>query len=294
MAGHRLLTAGLLAGSMVFATGCGGEPASHPVDTSVPSSPGTAPADAEHPRGLIAFGHSALTGLSADADRPQENSPESSWATGTNPAVDSVYLRLVKVRPETKGAVANTAQNGAKASTLPAQAEAALGQVPFPALAIVQTIDNDIRCDGSDDAHLPEFRASVRAAIEVVHAASPKTTIVVVSNFGSPAGYAKALGADPVAVAGFGGTDPCALFTSDGKINTKGVATLTAIIDKYEAEQVRACEGIAVCHSDDGAMGGFTERLELLASDRQHLLAPGHAELAKIIWPTVQKVLGAP
>lgn len=293
MADHRLLAAGLLASTVALATACSGGPTPQSVGSG-PSHPSTSTADAEHPRGVIAFGHSALTGLSADPDRPQENSPESSWATGTDPAVDSVYLRLVRVRPETKGAVANTAQNGAKSSTLPDQARAALGQVPFPALAIVQTIDNDIRCDGSDEAHLPEFRASVRAAIEVVHTTSPKTSILVVSSFGSPAGYAKALAADPVAVAGFAGAEPCAPFTAGGRINAKGVSTLTAIIDKYEAEQVRACEGITVCHSDDGALGGFTERLELFASDRQHLLAGGHAELATIIWPTVQKVLGVP
>lgn len=294
MSGHRLLAAGLLACTVVFTAGCAGEPSSQPVDSAAASGSSTFPADAEHPRGVIAFGHSSLTGLSADADRPQENSPQSSWATGTSPAVNSVYLRLVRLRPETLGSVANTAQNGATSSTLPVQAKAALDQVPFPALAIVQTIDNDIRCDGSDEAHLPEFRASVRAAIDLVHTASPKTTILVVSNFGSPAGYAKALAADPIAVAGFAGSDPCSPFTGDGKINAKGVTTLTAIIDKYEAEQVRACEGIALCHSDDGALGGFTERVDLLASDRQHLLASGHAELAALIWPTVQRLLGNP
>ena len=246
MAGHQLLAAGLLACTVALATGCSGGQSAQPVDAATPSRPSTPPADAQHPRGVIAFGHSALTGLSADADRPQENAPESSWATGTNPAVDSVYLRLVKVRPETQGSVANTAENGAKSATLPAQAKAALGQVPFPALAIVQTIDNDIRCAGSDEAHLPEFRASVRAAIEVVHAASPKPTILVVSNFGRPAGYAKALAADPVAVAGFAGADPCSPFTGDGKINAKGVAKVELGIakgkklhDKRETEKQR-------------------------------------------------------
>jgi hypothetical protein len=198
------------------------------------------------------------------------------------------------VRPETKGSVANTAKDGAKAATLQAQAEDALDQVPFPALAIVQTIDNDIRCDGTDGDHLPEFRASVRAAIGAVHDASPKTAILVVSNFGSPAGFAKALAGDPVAVSGLAGPDPCAPFTTDGKINTKGVATLTAIIDSYEAEQFRACKEVPMCHGDDGALGAFTERLELISSDRQHLLATGHAELAALIWPTVEKVLGTP
>jgi hypothetical protein len=294
------VAASTLALAVVLTGGCAGEEPDGSVgaaqgrDTTTSRTTTTSPADADHPRGVIAFGHSALTGLSADPDRPQENSPKSSWATGTDPKVDSVYLRLVKVRPETQGSVANTAENGAKAATLQAQAEAALDQVPFPALAIVQTIDNDIRCDGSDAAHLPEFRASVRAAVETVHSASPKTTILVVSNFGSPAGYAKALAKDPVAVAGYADTDPCSPFTGNGTINAKGVATLTAIIDRYEAEQVRACAGIPVCHTDDGALSAYTERLELLASDRQHLLAAGHAELAALIWPTVEKVLELP
>jgi hypothetical protein len=297
MGSHRLAPAALLACTLALASGCSGgsgDPPVQPVGEASPSSPGTSSAaDPEHPQGVVAIGHSALTGLSSDADRPQENAPENSWATGTNPAVDSVYLRLVKERPETEGHVANTAKNGAVAQTLPEQAEAALDQVPFPALLIIQTIDNDIRCDGSDDAHLHEFRASVREAVEMVSEASPKTHVLVVSNFGSPAGYAKSLTADPVAVAGFAGTDPCSLFAGDGTVNAKGVATLSAIIAKYEAEQVRACEGIALCHSDDGALDRYPERLEDLASDRQHLLSTGHAELAKAIWPTVEKILGA-
>jgi hypothetical protein len=282
----------MLAIIVALTAGCSSKGTSSP-PASGPSSTTTTSAtpDADQPRGVVAIGHSSLTGLSADVARPQENSPKDSWATGTNPAVNSIYLRLAKVRPDTDGAVANTAENGAKAATLKGQAEDALAQVPFPTLAIVQTIDNDIRCDGTDDAHLAEFRTSVRAALDTIHAASPRTTIIVVSNFGSPAGYAKAVAGDPVAVAGFTGTDPCAPFLADGKINAKGVATLSAIIDKYEAEQLAACAEVPLCHGDDGALGGFTERLETLASDRQHLLSTGHAELAGLLWPTVEKVL---
>ena len=51
--------------------------------------------------------------------RTDEPNPKASWATGTLPTIDSVYLRLVAVRPETEGHVANTAKGGAGAA-LPA------------------------------------------------------------------------------------------------------------------------------------------------------------------------------
>ena len=76
--------------------------------------------------------------------------PEKSWATGTLPEVTSVYLRMVGVRPEDEGYVANAGQGGAPATRLAGMTEQALSGVPVPALAIIQTIDADIQCDGKD------------------------------------------------------------------------------------------------------------------------------------------------
>ena len=56
---------------------------------------------------------------------------------------------------------------------LPAQAAAALEEVPTPELVIIETIDNDIRCDGTDDTHVPEFGRSVAEALALIAAASP-------------------------------------------------------------------------------------------------------------------------
>src|SRR4051794_10337701 len=45
------------------------------------------------PSGVIAIGHSGLTGEgTAEPERP---ALENSWATGTNPSVNSIYRRLL-------------------------------------------------------------------------------------------------------------------------------------------------------------------------------------------------------
>src|SRR4029077_19118138 len=97
------------------------------------------------PSGVIAMGHSGLTGEGTGA--LAEPVPSNSWATGDAPDVQSVYRRLREMRPDLGGQAENQAAGGASADELPAQTRAALLVVPHPALAIVQTIDSDIRCD---------------------------------------------------------------------------------------------------------------------------------------------------
>ena len=57
------------------------------------------------------------------------------------------------------------------------------------AVAIIQTIDDDIRCDGTDGAHTKDFRDSVSAALEVTH---PRC-----SGTGSPAASGTRTGREP-------------------------------------------------------------------------------------------------
>ena len=137
--------------------------------------------DLAHPVGIIAIGHSGLTGegTSTSAQAVYANS----WATGTAPQVDSVYQRMVAANPETEGHVSNTAVGGAPASALFSQARAALQHVPAPALAIIQTVDNDIQCDA---ANVADVGASVADALALIHGASPNTKILVVGQLGRP------------------------------------------------------------------------------------------------------------
>lgn len=249
--------------------------------------------DAEHPEGVIALGHSGMTGFQSDPDSPGENVIANSWATGTNPAVNSVYQRLVAVRPRTEGLVANVSRNGEKADGLEFQVPAALNIVPTPALALIMILDNDIRCDGTDPAHLPEFRAQVRDAVQAIVKASPKVTVVLASAPGRPADYAKAIATLPTTPVDLVGSDPCALFSANRKVNPTEVKRLTSIIESYEAELDRACEGIPQCHTDGGVLarhpGG---RLEEFGNDLGHASALGHERWAEAIWPAVSEAMG--
>jgi lysophospholipase L1-like esterase len=249
--------------------------------------------DAEHPEGVIALGHSGMTGFQSDPDNLGENVLANSWATGTNPAVNSVYQRLVAVRPRTQGLVANVSRNGEKADGLEFQVPAALKTVPTPALALVMILDNDIRCDGTDPAHLPEFRAQVRDAVQTIVEASPKVTVVLASAPGRPADYATAIATLPTTPVDLVGSEPCAMFSANRKVNPTEVKRLTSIIESYEAELERACEGIPQCHTDGGALarhpGG---QLKEYGNDLGHPSLLGHARWAAAIWPVVSEAMG--
>jgi hypothetical protein len=247
--------------------------------------------------GLVAIGHSGMTGAGTDPEDPYADAKANSWAAGSNPAVDSVYLRLVAARPETEGHVSNRAVGGTPAAALVDQARVALDEVPAPELILIQTIDNDIRCDGTDAAHVPEFGADLAAALTLITDMSPESAVLVVSGLGRPATYLAAVPRDNPAAADLLGTGDgmCDLFQPDGKsVARKHVANLTRIIEAYEAEQVRVCAQFQRCHTDGGAFGTYVDTPEGLASDLQHLSIAGHARAAEVIWPTVAGILGLP
>jgi len=105
--------------------------------------------------------------------------------------LDSIYQRMIEVRPETAGHVANLAQAGAPASRLARAGPRGAVAVPTPALAIIQTIDNDIRCDGTDASHVAEFGAQVANALTVIGDGSPRSHILVLTQGGRPAAELK-------------------------------------------------------------------------------------------------------
>jgi hypothetical protein len=248
------------------------------------------PIDAEG--GLVVIGHSHLTGANSDPARPGADARENSWATGTSPSIRSIYQRLIETQPQFDGLVANAAVDGAPASALASQARTALREVPHPRLVIIQIIDNDIRCDGTDADHVAEFGADVTAALAVVTEASPASQILVVSKMGRPATYAAAISSVPEAVQLRSGTGPCSLFDEAGRLNAEAVANLTAIVEGYEAELFRVCGEVSHCANDGGAMAAFVDRAVDLSSDWHHLAASGHARLAETMWPTVADLLG--
>ena len=287
---------------VIVLTGCGPavspaanvtSPSEAPTPSAAASSPsGTIGPSSGAPVGIIAVGHSGLTGEGTGGI--YEARPENSWATGTSPAVNSVYLRLLSVRPETEDHLANTAMGGASASTLADQVGRALRQVPYPALAIISTVDNDIRCDGTDDAHIPEFGAQVKAALEQIHEASPNTHMLVVGQPGRPSiPFIETLvAAVPDQREALTGTGMCDFFDPDGTLVEDNVVTLTGIIDAYEVEQARVCAEVPNCVTDGGVRAAYVDTLDNFAPDYAHLNVAGQAAEAELIWPVAQELLG--
>lgn len=274
-----------LAVSVVLA-GCGSGAA--PKASPSRDQTGTGPTG-QLPVGLIAIGHSGLTGESSDPDRPGEDALENSWATGTNAQVKSVYLRMIAVLPQTEGHVSNTAQGGAVAAQLVNQAEGALNRVPAPAVAIIQTIDNDIRCDGTDAEHVPEFGADLDRALALITQRSRHTRVLVVGQMGRPATAAPAIAQNPESKAGVTGTGICDFFDPSGKLVPGKIVTLTGIIEGYEKEQARVCATYAQCTTDEGVLAGFVDGPDTAILG--HGTVAGHAQAAALIWPKVEPLL---
>ena len=278
-------------GLLIGVSACGGSGSS--VKAADPSHSGSTSSDASHPVGIIAIGHSGLTGENSDPHLPGAPVPANSWATGTSPKVDSVYRRMVAALPETEGHVANLAVGGATVVDLSAQAEGALFTVPTPALVIIQTIDNDIRCDGTDARNVRAFGAALEQVLTSLTKASPASKILVEGQLGrpSPAYITRLVAAHPELKEGMTGTGICDFYDQHGKLDRKHFAALTAIIDSYEAEQARVCAHVPECHTDGGVRASYHDTMRNFSSDFNHLNVRGQAAESALTWPVVVRIL---
>jgi hypothetical protein len=257
----------------------------------VPSSTPGPTVDLAHPVGILAVGHSALTGEGVDTSEQGQANKAASYATGTDPAVNSIYLRLVAVAPETEGHVQNQATGGAPSSALVAQITSGLARLPAPRLAIIHTVDNDILCDASNST---KVGSDVAAALAIIHEATPNTVILVVGQPGRPnVEYIETLvTAHPEQRAALTWDDPCTFYNADGTINPEGIAMLATSIDTYEEEIARVCALVLSCFTDGGVRRTWVDKLEFYAPDLAHFNAIGQAAEAEQLWPVVEEILG--
>jgi lysophospholipase L1-like esterase len=261
--------------------------------TAIASSPRTVPSPTSGaPSGVVAIGHSGLTGEGTGNDGGTP-AIEKSWGTGSAPEVNSVWLRLRAVRPDLAGNAVDRAEGGAPASRLPSQARSALEAAPRPALVIISTIDGDIRCDGSDAGHVAEFGSQLAETLQILVAAAPDTKILVVGQLGRPsvAFVKKLIAHEPNVADSLTGTGMCDFLNADGTPNVEHFKALTGIIQAYEDEQARVCAAVAQCRTDGGVRKAYVDVLENFSSDYNHLNIKGQAAAAALIWPVVENLL---
>jgi hypothetical protein len=259
------------------------------------ASPSSGTTSASHPlRGIIVLGHSALTGENSDPQSLGMPAPQNSWATGTNPAVDSIYQRLAAVDPTTRGHAANEAAGGATANTLVDQASQALSIEPNPRLVIIEIIGTDIRCDGSDSKNYPVFGRQVKAALDLIARQAPHATILLVTWPGRPLQVSKAI-IGTEGVPAWSGFDMCSPFDPSLRLDMKHITTLTGLIEGYESELAKVCATVPECHTDNGRATHFQVRASYYIYSNyffwQHFNVTGLAALARFMWPTVAKIL---
>jgi hypothetical protein len=250
----------------------------------------------QYPSAITVIGGIDALAPGSDPKHPFRVAPQNSWATGTNPAVKSVYLRLLAADPSIKGHTTNLAQDGALLTDVAAQVRRAAALTPKPDLVLVQAGSSDIKCDGQDASHYPAFRAAFSAMLSQLTEALPNARIFVVGEWGSISSYVKTmLGLSFAARETHAGKGPCSLFApasspSPGSVVPAHVAYLTKTLKGYDAQRAAACAQYPQCRYD----GGAAERLVTTAGDLSprydHLSIAGNAKLAALEWAALRRL----
>jgi hypothetical protein len=239
-----------------------------------------------YPSSLAVLGHSGATGENSDPRRPGIEVRANSWATGTNPAVKSLYLRLLAKNPRINGHNLNLAQAGATVEQLVLQAEQVVASKAKPDLIVIQIMDNDLVCPAAA-RNLAAFRSTFDSALRTLAKGAPTSSLFVVSQFGSPGTYARSLTRTERKT--FGGTGQCDFVDPAGRIVEKKVARADAAIHAYEAQLAAGCKHVGQCHYDAGAFGRIIDRRDYYSGDLNHLSIKGHAEAAAVAWAALKR-----
>jgi lysophospholipase L1-like esterase len=283
--------------------GIGSSSSGSPTPSATPSSAGDSPvaspaAEDGRPRATTRFdavaviGHSGATGVASDPDSPLESVNANSWATGDNPEVDSIYLRLLAEHPALEGHNYNLSANGADIVQMLGQA-AALSSVdgPLPDLVLVQGIDNDMRCDGTDPANARRFARTFEQLVRTVRRGNDSVAIFVVDQWGTPDAWARAVSDVEGLVLGNTGRGPCDLFDGKGRVRPEGVEGIRRISRLYYDAMTETCRRTPRCWTDRGAASRVPVTPDLLGADYNHLSVAGHAALAEAIWAAMPRRL---
>lgn len=283
-----------LAACMAILSGCTvGSAPSSVSGTSAATESDAPSASVKYPNSVVALGHSGVTGFDSEPESPGTDAPGNSWATGDNPAVDSIYLRLLAANPAVEGHATNEAESGSHVTDLSGQIDRALAVTPLPELFLIQSVDNDIRCDGTDETNYATFSEQFGGALERIAQGAPQATILVVSSpWATAENYADVVGRTAAGLAANTGDGPCDLFDSAGKLQPEHVAYFETVAASYFAQMTQSCADLPHCFFDDGALHRMPITAADLTPDLNHLSISGQSKQAAIEWDLLASNLG--
>ena len=231
----------------------------------------------------MAIGHSGLTGYGTIAPIGENVS----WATGKDPAVNSIYRRLLREHPALKGHNYNQAVDGSRIVDMLDQIDGLVEVTPVPDIFIIQSLDNDIRCDGTDQQNLKPFGADFTKVLQKIVKMNPNARIYVVSaQLGVVMDWARFIARTPEARDAFMGPDPspCAALDEKGRVVAANVAFNQRVIDAYEDVLADTCKRFRQCQYDHGALHNMPFRARDVTDDFGHLSIAGHRHAAAVLW----------
>ena len=142
-------------------------------------APAVAEARIAYPKSIAATGNS-LTRAAGTGFLPWTDNPAGSWSTGTDPSVNSHYLRLLALNPKIRGKNYNDARSGAKMGELSSQMGTVVAQRAD--YVTVEFGGNDV-CASTETAmtSVADYRAQFRAGLDRVTAGLPNVKVFVAS-----------------------------------------------------------------------------------------------------------------
>jgi hypothetical protein len=246
-----------------------------------------------YPNSMVVLGTSTAAGWGADAAHPFRAAPNDSWATGTNPAVQSIYSRILALNPAIKGHNVNVVGGGSapegaghELDDLFTQVQQVLQLKAKPELVLVQPIDRAIKCDGTTERNFAGYGSRFGDALKTLAQGLPNARIFVISQWGSFASYVSYLKSLDVGKRlKNAGKKPCQLVESpSGRVPADRVAYTKGIVAGEEAQLKAACAKVANCHYD----GGAAQRIAVTAPDVSEFqytpTIQGQAKLAAAEW----------
>lgn len=245
------------------------------------------------PSAIVVLGNAVADGYGSDPAHPYHDAPGNSWATGANPAVGSIYSRILATNPAIRGHNLDLAHHDASIDDLAAQAHNAVALTPKPDLVLIE-VEGDIRCDGSDDSRVTDFRTTLSSVLDTLTTSLPRAQIFVTSAWGSFASYLNYLnGLSLGARLKHAGKSVCQIVESpSGRVVPSHVAYIKKYVDAYDAQLASVCKAAPRCRYDGGAAQRLAVTAGDISLDQDHLTLAGQAKLAAVEWTAIAGFLG--
>lgn len=243
-----------------------------------------------YPDSIAVIGHTTAMGRASSPTDVGADVRANSFVTGTNPAVQSVYARILAQHPQIRGHATNISSIDNTIDNAAVQAAQAAAMGPPPDLVIFQELDLDIPCPaGADD--VARYRERMAAALQVLQQAAPNTRVLVLSWYGSPTTWLQALNAEQrVTFAGqmIDSGFACSTLTRSGALDANGLAKFEGAIHSFEQAVRDACAQFPLCRFDGDIFGNVVEANEDIPLDFVHLTVKGQAKAAAAAWAALQ------